>query len=252
VLADKVSVRFPEAAPLPGRPALDRLLLTIDASLVWNGSTYGSATTTSTVLPSYPDTTVLGNLQAGVPFNEVDARLRASLASAGYLTLAVDPRRVDQASRALAAVYGVRPVNLTDILLDAAQDLARESSVDWDFLLAVDALDPQHADRQTLDGFVGTALSTVLPGLLAAPEPLLLLDAAPLGRYRQQHWLADLANLATPRPAARWLLVPHRSSVGAPQLDGGVAVPLGADGFLTLAAEDVEELDRSLARGTTP
>ena len=84
---------------------------------------------------------------------------------------------------------------------------------------------------------MGEALGSVLPDLLAQPEPLLLVDAAPLGRYHQQRWLADLADLATKRPAARWLLVPHRDSAGPPALDAHVAAPLGADGYLTLGVD---------------
>jgi serine/threonine protein kinase len=238
LLADRVAGRFPEAEPLPGRPALDRLIAAVDPALTWNGATYGSPTDTrASLLSTQHGRTVLGIGIVGQPYDAIDTRLRSSLAASGYLTLAVDPRRQDQAARVLAATYGLTIVDLTDTLMSAAKELAASSGIGWTFLLAVDAKDPASLDRSQLDRFVGEALATVLPGILATPEPLLLVDAAPLGRYRQQRWLADLADLATARPAARWLLVPHRDSAAAPALDAHVAVPLGADGYLTLGVD---------------
>ena len=238
LLADRVAGRFPDAEPLPARPALDRLVSAVDPTLTWNGTNYGASTeTTGSLLSTQHGLTVLGSHLVGQPFDAVDARLRASLEASGYLTLAVDPRRQDQATGALAATYGLTVVNLTVTLMDAAKQLAASSGVDWGFLLAVDAKDPGSLDRTQLDRFVGEALGSVLPDLLAQPEPLLLVDAAPLGRYHQQRWLADLADLATKRPAARWLLVPHRDSAGPPALDAHVAAPLGADGYLTLGVD---------------
>jgi serine/threonine protein kinase len=238
LLSARVAGRFPEAQPLPARPALDRLVSAVDPTLQWNGTSYGAPTeTTGSLLSTQHGLTVLGTHLVGQPFNAVDARLRASLEASGYLTLAVDPRRQDQATRALAATYGLTVVNITETLMNAAKQLAATSGVDWGFLLAVDAKDPNSLDRTQLDRFVGEALNSVLPDLLARTEPLLLVDAAPLGRYHQQRWLADLADLATKRPAARWLLVPHRDSAGPPALDAHVAVPLGADGYLTLGVD---------------
>lgn len=238
LLADRVAGRFPDAEALPARPALDRLVTAVDPTLSWNGIGYGSPTeTTGSLLSTQHGLTVLGTRLVGQPFDAIDARLRASLAADGYLTLAVDPRRQDQATRVLAATYGLTVVNLTEALMAAAKQLAATSGVDWGFLLAVDAKDANSLDRSQLDRFVGEALGSVLPAILEGPEPLLLVDAAPLGRYRQQRWLADMADLTTKRPAARWLLVPHRDSAGPPALDAHVAAPLGADGYLTLGVD---------------
>ncbi|MBU6244323.1 MAG: BREX system serine/threonine kinase PglW [Actinomycetales bacterium] len=241
-LAERVRGRFPEAQRIPERPALDRIVQECDAGLAWNGTAYASTTaTTGSLLSTEHGRTMLGARHAGPRFDEVDARLRAALASDSYLTLAVDPRRQQQATEVLASEYGLTVVNLTDLLLDAARELATSSGVDWAFLLAVDAKDPASPDRVQLNHFVATALDQAMPKVLASSEPLLLTEPAPLGRYRQQQWLATLADLTTPRPAARWLLVPHRDSAGAPTLDAQVPVPLGADGFLPIS---IDFLDR--------
>ena len=238
VLTERVAGRFPEAESLPPRPALDRLVTAVDPSLSWNGTGYGSPTETNgSLLSTQHGLTVLGTRLVGPPFDAIDARLRASLEACGYLTLAVDPRRQDQAATVLATAYGLTAVNLTELLMSAAKQLAATSGVDWGFLLAVDAKDAGSLDRTQLDRFVGEALGSVLPGILDSAEPLLLVDAAPLGRYHQQRWIAELADLTTKRPAARWLLVPHRDIAGPPALDNHVAAPLGADGYLTIGAD---------------
>jgi hypothetical protein len=126
---------------------------------------------------------------------------------------------------------------VTAELISAVTSLATQVGADWTFLLDVDRDPPGTPRRDKLDAFVTRALDARLPEILARPEPLLLTDALVLGRYGQQRWLADLANLATVKPAARWLLVPRHDAAGAPMLDGHVPVPLGADGYLVLNSE---------------
>ena len=69
--------------------------------------------------------------------------------------------------------------------------------------------------------------------ILARPEPLLLTYAGPLLRFGLGESLADVFDLGTQRPAARWLLVPRLRSQPVPTLDGH-PVPLGADRWLDL------------------
>ena len=237
-LAQRVRARFPDAAPLPDRPALDRLVEGAASGLRWDGQAYTAVTSsTAGLLHTQNLLTVLGGPGTTPPFDEVDARLRASLSSAGYLTLAVDPRRIDAMAEVLGQRYGVVRVDITAELLTAAKTLAAQTGVDWSFLLRVDAADPVSPDRAKLDDFVRQALDSHLPPILERVEPLLLTDAAPLGRYGAYGWLERLSDLGVARPAARWHLAPHRDSSGAPMLDAGVPVPLGSDGWLALPTD---------------
>ena len=237
-LRQRVSARFQAAEALPDRPDLDSLVEQVDPSLRWDGTVYTMPTSvTDGLLQTRLALTMLGAGGEVVPFNEVDTRLRGALASAGYLTLTVDPRRIDQAASVLAEEYGVTRVNITDVLLSAVKEFAVEKGVDWTFLLRVDSADPSSVDRSNLTAFVREALDRALPDILALEQPLLLTDTAPLGRYGQEHWLARLADLGAPRPAARWHLVPFRVSDAAPTLDSAVLVPLGADGWVPITAE---------------
>ncbi len=237
-LSQRVVARFPDAAPLPDRPTLDRLVAEVDATLRWDGTAYVAPTAaTGGLLLTQHALTMQGAPSEIIPFDEVDVRLTSSLHSAGYLTLTVDPRLMDLAAAVLTAAYGLTRVNLTDELIAAVKAYANEKDVDWTFLLKVDAADINTSDRLQLDGFVREALVARLPAVLDQASPLLLTDAAPLGRYGQAQWLTVLTDLATPRPAARWHLVPHRGSGGAPTLDNHVTVPLGADGWLPITAD---------------
>ena len=114
--------------------------------------------------------------------------------------------------------------------------IAADAGIDWQFLLQVDAMDPVSPDRTRLSRLVATALDRVWSTVTESPDALLLTDIAPLARYGQLTRLAELVSLATPRPAARWVLVPRNVSDHAPTLEGQ-PVPLGADGWTDLPAE---------------
>lgn len=252
LLAAKVAGRFPEAQAIPPRPALDQLLTKVDAGLVWNGHNYGNATagTTGSLLSTQQGLTIFGDRITAPPFDVIQARLKASLAANGYLTLAVDPRRQDQTAKVLISNYGVKAVNITALLIEAAKAFAVEKRVDWSVLIRADAEVPTTTDRAQLQLFISEALKSSLPAILESTSPLLLTDTAPLGRYHQENWLATLADLTTARPAARWVLAPHRASTGVPTLDRHVAVPLGSDGYLTITSEFLETHAANLATNT--
>jgi serine/threonine protein kinase len=236
LLGQRVRTRFPEAAPLPERPALDRLVEA--AGLQWDGQAYTAPTeVTANLLQTAHASTVLGTASVGaVPYDEVDTRLRRSLETASYLTLAVDPRHADDAANTLASTYGVARVDLAAELMSALRALT-DGKVDWRLVLDSDARPPGSPDRDQLEAAVSQALAQHLPRVLADPRPLVLTSPGLLGRYRATSWLAQLADLATPRPAARWLLVPMRAAAAAPVLDDNQPVPLGSDGWLALPPE---------------
>lgn len=237
-LQQKVAARFPLAAPLPGRPALDALLKEIDESLSWSGTAYTAPTSqTGGLLLTQHALTTFGAAPETPPYDEVSARLQGSLRAGGYLTLAVDPRRVDQAAAVLSRAYGLTRIDVTAELLAAAKEYAAAVGADWSTILDADKEAPGTRDRVLLDSFVKAALDLRFPDIFATAQPLLLTDASILGRYGQQHWLADLADLAGDRPAARWLLAPHHDSGGPPSLDAQVPVPLGADGYVIINGE---------------
>lgn len=234
LLTQRVRLRFPEAAPLPGRSALDDLVAKSGAGLRWNGRAYAAETdTTGGLLPTQHVSTALGRSLLASRYDDIDARLRSSLATRSYLTLVVDPRLLDSAAEALVARYGVQRVDLTAELLIGLRELT-DGRVDWSLVLSSDAAPVDSPDRAELAAAARRALEDRLPAVLASEQPLLFTGAGPLGRYRAEGWLARLSDLAVPRPAARWLLTPMRGSETAPLLDADTPVPLGTDGWLTI------------------
>lgn len=221
-LAERVRLRFPEAAPLPPRPALDGLLATVGSPLTWaeEHAAYvapaGPADTSmSPRIPTRLDTRPVDPAAA----TEVTRRLRDSIAQRSFLALGVEPRLLDRAPELLAAQYDVTVLDVTGLLLDRMRELAAESGIPWDAVLAADAAEPASYDGQGLRGLVAAALPSVDDALAEATGPVLLIEAAPLARYEALDRLARLADHTTTRSAAVWLLLPADDVTSAPTLD---------------------------------
>jgi serine/threonine protein kinase len=229
-LRARVASRFPAAAALPPRPALDALVANAMPGMAWDGTNYAKPTAASRLTSSTRYTT-LGEMRLADHVGLL-ARLQDSLAGRSGLVLGVDPRFIDRASSWLHQRYGSDEVALGAELITAAKRLAGTSRVSWDMLRRVDA---QHTgpDRARLNQFMARAFDTFWDERLQSEQPLVFTDAAVLARYGLTERLAPLTNLAVAKPAARWILVPHRAAVTYPTLDG-TPVPLGADGWLDL------------------
>jgi hypothetical protein len=216
-----VTARFPDAAPIPPRPALDELVDAAGLGLRWDGAAYVAPSVSA--VASRSSTQRSSHLTSAVDQASaqrlLDARLRGSLNSNSYVVLTVDPRHADLAADRLAADFGVTVVDLSRELLKSLREAAARYHIEWRFLLGVDAQQPG-TDRNRLDGLVQQTASRMLAPLLARPEPILMTEAGLLGRYRATSELNQLADLAAPNPAARWLLLPHRSAEPVPTLDG--------------------------------
>ena len=243
-LQERVARRYPQAAPLPPRPQLDELVAEAVPGLRWDGANYARAT--AALPPSSTRFTAMFGGQADADdITAARRRLQASLDTHSGMVLAVDPRLHDSAVAVLAADFGVAPVNLAAELIGAAKARAAEVGADWAFIRRMDA-EAAGMDRTRLLQFMEASLERFWPELMARQEPLLLTEAAVLARYGLQDRLAAITNLAEAKPAARWVLVPHRSANAVPNLDG-VAVPLGADGWLGLPAAMVRGEGRRAA-----
>ena len=223
----RVAQRFPALAPLPPRPALDAVVERAVPGLRWDGTAYARPTApeSSTRSTSY-------TRFAAEPTDVVAGYLRASLARSSALTLCVHPPEHDRAVAALAAGYGVEPVDVAALLVTSVRSVAEREGADWSLVLRTDA-EPGAGDWATLRGLVEDALTEPWRAVLATPRPVLLINAAPLARYGLTPWLSDLLDQSRPRPAARWLLVPRRGAQAVPTLDGS-PVPLGADRWIDL------------------
>jgi serine/threonine protein kinase len=226
----RVTARFPTVTDIPARPALDDLVQRALPGLHWEGSRYTVVDTTGT--SSHHMARSLTQLSAGPP-SEVARALADSLATRSARTLCVHPQVHDDAVRVLAAQFGVQVIDVAAEIVRALRATAADKGAHWDVVLRADAKPEGTADATRLRGLVRLGFANAWARILARPEPMLLTYAGPLLRFGLGESLADVFDLATERPAARWLLVPRLRSQPVPTLDGH-PVPLGPDRWIDL------------------
>lgn len=245
-LRGRLATRFPQlTASLPDGGALDTLVARVLPGMVRKGTVYepsgaGTARTStrSTVLGGAP-----GIAEVGV--------LRRSLATRSALTLSVRPSQHAAAATELERAFGVTVLDVAARTVAAARALAAERGITWSVALAADAEDPAGRGGQQLARLMADAVGTFWDDALAADQPLLLVHPGPLMRYGLAERLSTLLDLATPRPAARWLLVPRETSVAVPMLEGQ-PVPLGPATWLDLPPlADLQTLPPAAGTPTT-
>ena len=258
-IQDRVRGRYPEAAPLPGRPELDRLLEEAGAPLSWDPSaadgagayrlaTLGLAQTagTTTVFSRHTTefTTRAGNgagaaavAAAGAELADaatVEERLNRSLQQGGLLVLTVHPRIARRAESELLHRFGqpgtqpgpLKRVNFDALLLAALREQAAAARVDWNVVLEADAADRGSRHWINLQRLVQRTLPTLRTALLHGTVPILLVSAGLLARYELMTLVTEIEENAG-RPdytPCVWLLLPTARQ-GLPVIDG-VALPI--------------------------
>lgn len=248
-IQDRVRGRYPEAAALPDRPGLDRLLEEAGAPLSWDitagdgrgayrlatlgrGQTAGTTTQFSrhaTKMTAHASPDGDADLAAAV-----EERLVRSLGQGGLLALTVHPRIARHAEAELLHRFGqpgtapapVQRINFDALLLSALREQALAMKVDWSVVLQADAADRGSRHWVNLQRLVQRAIPTVRAALLNSPSPILLVCVGLLARYELMSLVTELEEHAG-RPGhtpSAWVLLPT-SHQGLPVIDG-VAVPL--------------------------
>jgi len=248
-IQERVRGRYPEAATLPDRPELDRLLAEAGAPLSWDPSaasgagayrlsTLGGALTagTTTVFSRHATEFSAGPLGDAEVSDAaaVEERLKRSLQQGGLLVLTVHPRIARRAEAELLHRFGqpgtqptpLQRVNFDALLLATLREQAAAARVDWNVVIEADAADRGSRHWVNLQRLVQRALPKLRAALLQSAAPILLVSAGLLARY-------DLMSLITEveehvgRPGHTpnvWLMLPTTQQ-GLPVMDG-VAVPI--------------------------
>lgn len=248
-IQDRVRGRYPEAAALPGRPELDRLLEEAGAPLKWDASagqgagayrlsTLGSAQTagTTTVFSRHGTEFSAGPLGDAeiADAMAVEERLKRSLQQGGLLVLTVHPRIARRAEAELLhrfAQPGAQPaplqrVNFDALLLTALREQAAAARVDWNVVIEADAADRGSRHWVNLQRLVQRTLPTLRAALLQATAPVLLVSVGLLARYELMTLVTEVEEHAG-RPGHTpnvWLVLPTTQQ-GLPVIDG-VALPI--------------------------
>ncbi len=247
-IQDRVRGRYPEAAALPERPELDRLLEEAGAPLTWDPlaaqgagayrlSTLGNAQTAGTTTVFSRHATELtpraGDGEAA-DASAIEERLTRNLQQGGLLVLTVHPRMARRAESELLHRFGqsdTRPsplqrVNFDALLLTALREQALAARVDWNVVLEADAADRDSRHWINLQRLVQRTLPALRVALLDSAAPILLVSVGLLARYELMKLITEIEEHAG-RPEhspSVWLLLPTAEH-GLPVIDG-VAVPI--------------------------
>lgn len=245
----RVRGRYPEAAALPGRPELDRLLEEAGAPLTWDPSatggagayrlsTLGSAQTAGTTTVFSRHATEFSAGPEGdaevADAAAVEERLKRGLQQGGLLVLTVHPRIARRAEAELLHRFGapgtqpapLQRVNFDALVLKALHEQAAAARVDWNVVLEADAADRGSRHWINLQRLVQRTLPTLRTALLQSTAPILLVSAGLLARYDLMTLITEVEEHAG-RPGhtpSVWLMLPTANQ-GLPLIDG-VAVPI--------------------------
>ncbi|MDT0208995.1 protein kinase domain-containing protein [Curtobacterium sp. BRD11] len=247
----RVRARFPEISTVPLRPDLDQPVRLAMPYLEWRADLgkYVIRANDAASLTVTGSSTTWGRTEADPA---MAARLRQSIENRGALTVVVSRRHGLLASaQRLGREHGLHVVDLADLALDALRTTATAKNIQWPTVLRADGQAEGSQDRRNLLQLARLAIEPAWTELLATTEPLLLVNAAVVARFGLVDLVAAVTDLATPRAAARWFLLPRPAGVGTPDLDG-VPFPFGPDGYLELSLDHLPATASEGVRGIDP
>lgn len=233
----RVKARYPEAAPLPVRPDLDRLLNDLGSRLTWNAKAAGgqgaycppiasaveisTGSTTATLRATnhshLPD---LGSPaeQAARGFDE---RLRHSFEHGTFLVLMVSLKDARAAEQALRERFALEYRNCDDLLIRALRREAETLGARWETVLNADGSAPGSSDWNRLQTLVGRAVASASQELVAPEKTILLTQPGLLARYDRLEILdqfRDEIGRTGSRVHGLWVLVPCDDQTTLPKL----------------------------------
>lgn len=241
-LRERVASRYPEAEPLPARPALDALLTEAGFDFLWNGEAldgqgaYTSRDTLQVQVPSPTSTLTRYSTRPGQPTIAEDGdvldarafeeRLRYAVSSGQFLALTAGPRDLRRAEQELQR-FGVAPLDLDAVIVRAMKEAALAAGASWDIVRRADAAGPRSADWNNLLVLVRRTMPAVTRALSPSGLTPLVTNLGLLARYTQLGVLSEVRNaIGQPDgPKGLWLLVPSTGLAPLPVVDGH-AIPV--------------------------
>jgi serine/threonine protein kinase len=240
-LQERVTSRYPEAAPLPGRKALDDLLKEAGFDLTWEptaangqGAYVSPAQRHSSFTGSTGTLHTRWTLSTGdgqPPPELADARqfeekLQHSAKDGAFLALLVGPKYYERAADLLCKRFSLHLTDCESLFLDALRATAEQAKVNWDLVLRTDAT-PGQGDWDKLLLLVRRAVPVLEAKITETPGTQLMVYPGLLARYGQIDLLERLRDAVARRGGLHglWLLIP-----GDQPLLENQALPLLAPG----------------------
>src|SRR5262249_15243625 len=207
-IRERVSSRYPEAAPLPDRPALDDLLQAAGFDFRWD-------TTARQGVGSYVsrlrDTLSITSGSASVPrlstafgpsvpgdvtpeiadARQFEERLQRASKDGAFLVLMVQPRYYQRACDELYSHFPLVLINFEGLFIKALREVAEKARVNWALVLKTDAM-PYQGDWDKLMLLVGRAMPLVEAQLSTVDTTMLVIYTGLLARYNRMDVLERL------------------------------------------------------------
>ena len=261
---ERVYSRYPEAAPLPGPPVLDRLLQEAGFEFQWNPTLKGvggyvsrfrdSLTVSSRSESAVRQATGMAP-EAGLEVTpeiadarQFEERLKHGIKEGSFYTLLVNPKCYQRACQELSRRFPVELVDFEAVFLDALRQVVDKAKAKWDAVVSADAT-PGDARWDKFMVLVKRAMPLVEQELSSVRKPMLVVYAGLLARYEQMDLLERLRDKIGRRDGipGLWLLVPGDHQA----LMDGKAVPLLGPGQRARIPESwLENKHRANGQGT--
>jgi serine/threonine protein kinase len=237
VVTKRVAARYPEAAPLPERPALDTLLaphgLVFVADMGSGEYTRPGAhalTSMTAAVPSRKQTAPAPpqrrspDAQRAAAFQD---QLDRGVAAGRFRVVQVRADLASHATDALASALRTKAISLDLELFTAIRKTAAELRVEWANIETADRAGPDGPDWPLLLELVRQATDGAIDALLGRQEQTLVLAwPGVLARYGLSGALARIVNEAERGNApAILLVVPSHADGAAPSINGRLPVP---------------------------
>lgn len=234
----RVRSRYPEAAVLPDRPELDRVIERLGLELKWNpegaggkGAYEPTHLETTSLLTSEPGPQRQATRYTPTPPAAVDPRvaearaledkLQFSLREGAFLVLSVEPSLLRPAQEELQKRFPVSVCNLDEVFLTSLRRRAEARGASWEVVLRADGAEVQSSDWRRLQRLVDETLPDVQQALRSQDTTRLVVNPGLLARYDRMELLARAGDEVGRKGGIRglWILVPANDQTPLPTLN---------------------------------
>jgi serine/threonine protein kinase len=230
-IQQRISSRYPEAEPIPGPPALDKLLAEAGIELVWDGA--NQSYSPKFRRPSYLSTTSTlhrmgtASLAGETATPEIEEawvledRIKNAVEQKRFLVLSVAPKHLLRAEKELLRRFTVQRKSIESLLIAQMRALAEQAGASWEVVLRADSAERDSRDWRNLVTLVRRAIPAVEQELLKSAKTVLVMYTGLLARYDQLDMLDRLRDATERREAAPGFLVllPADQQTNMPVID---------------------------------
>jgi serine/threonine protein kinase len=237
-IRNRVRARYPEAAPLPDHPELEKLIQRLGLELKWNPDaadgqgayepTYRESLSVSTSEPAPQrySTRATPTPPTGVDPKVAEARaledkLQYCARQGAFLVLSVEAPFIGAAQEEIRKRFPVSLCNLDEVFLNSLRQHAEQRGANWNVILRADDADVQSPDWRKLQRVVDECLPDVEQSLRSGDTTRLVVNPGLLARYDRMDLLARVADDVgrTGGIHGLWVLVPANDQTPLPTLN---------------------------------